>query len=157
MSASHRLTKLRDTTRTEGEALVLLDFAENYSFVCQDAAQSFHWNNLQATLHPVCIYYKSDGNIAHKFMCVICDIIIHDKHGVYTIQHLIIPKIKSTIPNTSTIHYFSDGAGNQYKNKTNFENLVYHNRYFGVNAVWNFFASSHGKSHVTGSEGPLNF
>lgn len=97
MSASHRLTKLRDTTRTEGEALVLLDFAENYSFVCQDAAQSFHWNNLQATLHPVCIYYKSDGNIAHKFMCVICDIIIHDKHGVYTIQHLIIPKIKFPI------------------------------------------------------------
>src|SRR6266516_6964473 len=35
-----------------GEFVVVGDFAENYSFVEQDAAQSFHWNNLQATLNP---------------------------------------------------------------------------------------------------------
>ena len=29
----------------ENEAVVSLDFAENYGFVIQDEAQSFHWNN----------------------------------------------------------------------------------------------------------------
>ncbi len=39
-----------------GEMLVTADFSENYSFVLQDAAQGFHWNNSQATLHPfVCV------------------------------------------------------------------------------------------------------
>ena len=37
-----------------GEILVTVDFSENYSFILQDAAQGFLWNNsqLQATLHP---------------------------------------------------------------------------------------------------------
>ena len=40
------------TTLKEGEFLVTADFSENYSFVLQDSAQGFHWNNSQATLHP---------------------------------------------------------------------------------------------------------
>ena len=31
---------------------VMADFSENYSFVLQDEAKGFHWNNSQATLHP---------------------------------------------------------------------------------------------------------
>ena len=34
-------------------AIVLVNFAENYSFVEQDEVQGFHWNNLQATLNPI--------------------------------------------------------------------------------------------------------
>ena len=41
----------------EGEIVVLGDFAENYSFVIQDAVQGFHWNNTQATIHPFVAYY----------------------------------------------------------------------------------------------------
>ena len=37
-----------------GEWLVQADFSVNYSFVVQDAAQGFHWNNSQATVHPFC-------------------------------------------------------------------------------------------------------
>ena len=33
-------------------------FAENYAFVVQNAAQSFHSNNDQATIFTVVIYYK---------------------------------------------------------------------------------------------------
>lgn len=40
-----------------GTAIVLLDFAENYSFVCHNAVQSFHWETSQATLHPFVVYY----------------------------------------------------------------------------------------------------
>ena len=41
-----------------GEVVVCADFSENYAFVLQDAAQGFHWNNAQATLHPFVIYYR---------------------------------------------------------------------------------------------------
>ena len=35
-----------------GEIAVSADFSENFAFVLQDAAQGFHWNNAQATIHP---------------------------------------------------------------------------------------------------------
>ena len=40
-----------------GEFLVIGDFSKNYSFVVQDEAQSFHWNNSMATIHPFVYYY----------------------------------------------------------------------------------------------------
>ena len=40
------------------EIVVTVDFAEYYSFVLQDAAQGFHWNNSQATIHPFAAYFK---------------------------------------------------------------------------------------------------
>ena len=36
---------------TQGTVVVLLDFAENYSFVVQDTVQGYYWDNNQATLH----------------------------------------------------------------------------------------------------------
>lgn len=38
-------------------AVILLNFAENYSFVCQDAVQSFRWDTQQASLHPFVVYH----------------------------------------------------------------------------------------------------
>ena len=48
-----------------GEFLVTADFSEIYSFVLQDAAQGFHWNNSQATLHPFVAYYLDSREIHH--------------------------------------------------------------------------------------------
>ena len=39
------------------EAVFILDFADNYSFVAEDCAKSYHWNNAQATIHPFVLYY----------------------------------------------------------------------------------------------------
>ena len=50
------LSKLKDDI-SHDEAVVLLDFAENYSFLIQDAVQGHHWDNAQATLHPFVVYY----------------------------------------------------------------------------------------------------
>ena len=48
----------RKETLKEGEFLVIGDFSENFSFVVQDEAQSFHWNNSMATLHPFVYHHK---------------------------------------------------------------------------------------------------
>ena len=42
---------------SEGECVTVLNFAENYSFIVQDAVQGFHWNSSQATIHPFVVCY----------------------------------------------------------------------------------------------------
>ena len=41
--------------------IIMVDFAENFSFVVQDEVQAFHWNKLQATLDPIFMYYKQNS------------------------------------------------------------------------------------------------
>ena len=50
------------------QAIIILDFAENYSFIVQDAIQGFHWNNSQATLHPFAVYYRDGDNEIFLFI-----------------------------------------------------------------------------------------
>ena len=97
-------------------ALILGDFAENYKFVVQDEVQSFHWNNLQCTLHPVVVYYRADGKLLHMSYCIISDDMTHDVAMVYEIQKCIIAAIKSKLPYIVKVEYYSDGCAGQYKN-----------------------------------------
>ena len=39
------------------EAFLVLDFAENYSFVNQDCTQSYCWNKTVVTIHPFVLCY----------------------------------------------------------------------------------------------------
>ena len=54
--------------------IILMDFAENYSFLVQDAIQSFYWQNQQATLHLFAVYHSDDdGKLKCDGCCVISD------------------------------------------------------------------------------------
>lgn len=46
-----------------GEVVILMDSAENYSFIVQDSIQGFHCENSQATLHPFVVYYKEANEV----------------------------------------------------------------------------------------------
>ena len=64
-------------------SVIMLDFADHYSFLVQDAARGFHWNNSQATIHPFMIYYvDGSGKLAHKSYVCIND---HKTHGTITV------------------------------------------------------------------------
>ena len=134
-------------------ALILGDFAENYSFVVQDEVQGFHWNNLQCTLHPVVCYFKSGNDLDHASHCIISDDNSHDVPTVYEIQKKIISDLKIRLPNLEKVEYFSDGCAAQYKNRINFINLCMHQSDLGLNAKWSFFATSHGKQPCDGIGG----
>jgi len=136
----------------DNHCLVIGDFAENFTFTVQDEIQSFHWTNTQATLHPFVIYYKKEGKVCCKSICVISDHLHHNTTTVYTFQQHLIREIK-IIPNIEMVVYFSDGASSQYKNKKNFVNVCQHRNDYGVEAEWNFFASSHGKNSCDGIGG----
>ena len=58
------------STLPEDNALILLDVAENYGFIIQDAFQGSCWSNSQATLHLFVIYEKNQENLTHESICV---------------------------------------------------------------------------------------
>ena len=143
------------TSLKPGHALILLDFAENYSFLVQDAIQGFHWNNSQATLHPFVVYQKTDNKIVSQSFCVISDSLQHDSNIVHYFLHIILEDLKTNICQLKRCIYFSDGAASQYKNYKNFSNICNHEKDHGVPAEWHFFATSHGKSPCDGVGGTV--
>jgi len=140
-----------------GEFLVIGDFAENYSFVLQDAAQSFHWTNSQATIHPFICYYidATNESIKHVSFVVVSESNTHDTVAVHLFQRVLIAFLTSKIARPTKIVYFSDGCAAQYKNRKNFANLCNHEQDFGMPAEWHFFATSHGKGPCDGVGGTV--
>lgn len=148
-------SELKTKLRSE-EFLVIGDFAENYSFVLQDAAQGFHWNNSQATIHPFVAYYVESGELHHISFVLISDCLHHDTIAVHLFQRKLITFLKERFKSLPLkIFYFSDGAAAQYKNRKNFINLCYHELDFGVPAEWHFSATSHGKGACDGVGGSV--
>ena len=139
------------------EAIIILDFSENYSFVVQDAVQGFHWNNTQSTIHPIAIYYKEPNEDVCKIccMCVISDCMTHDAITVHSFIKVALKYLTQIRPQLSKLYYFTDGAASQYKNFKNINNLLYHERDFGLEAEWHFFATSHGKNACDGIGGTV--
>ena len=109
------LTNLKSNL-PENAAVILLDFAENYSFVIQDAVQGHHWDNSQATLHPFVVYYKDGSDIVTSSFCVISDSLKHDTVSVHAFITTLLNHMKTHNPQIQKVFYFSDGAASQYKN-----------------------------------------
>ena len=140
----------------QNECIILLDFAENYSFIAQDAVQGYHWNNSQATLHPFVIYFKGiDNELNHISYCIISDSMQHSANAVNAFVSEIINDLKILLPTLTMCYYFSDGAASQYKNFKNLNNLCHHSSDHGIDAEWHFFATSHGKSPCDGIGGTV--
>lgn len=51
------------------EALILMDFAENYKYVVQDDIQARYWNQTAVTLHPVVIYINDGIQVNNINLC----------------------------------------------------------------------------------------
>ena len=128
---------------------------ENYAFVLQDASQSFHWNNDQATLHPFVVYFRQAGKIENCSFVVISESNNHDAVEVHLFQTRRVACLKEKFGTISKMVYFSDGCAVQYKNCNNFLNLCNHESDFGVPAEWHFFATSHGKGPCDGIGGTV--
>ena len=142
--------KMARENLSENELIILLDFAENCSFVVQDAVQGFHWENSQATLHLFVAYFRSsNGDLKHISIYVISDCLKHQT-AVHCFLTKVITLTKQNVNNIKIIHYHSDDAPSQYKNNKGLVNLCHHRLDQGIDALWNFFATSHGKSVCDG-------
>jgi len=139
----------------DGTVIVLLDFAENYSFVVQDAVQGHHWNNSQASLHPFAVYHQTGSSCECQSYCVVSDSLQHNATAVHAFMTVLVQNLKQQLPKLTLIKYYSDGAASQYKNFKNLINLYHHLQDFGIPAEWHFFATSHGKSPCDGIGGTV--
>lgn len=139
----------------EGEFLVQCDFSENYSYVVQDAAQSFHYNNDQCTVHPIVYYYRDGEQIRHRSIVALSDSLLHDTSAVYVMQEILIENIKRAHSNVKKIIYITDGAAQHYKNRYQMANLLCHEEDFGVKAEWHFHTTAHGKTASDGIDALL--
>ena len=59
-SQSQYLNKLKENLKC-GEAIILGDFAENFSFIVQDEIQGYNRNDQQCSLHPIVLYYCKEN------------------------------------------------------------------------------------------------
>lgn len=137
------------------EVIVLCDFAENYAFIMQNAAQGFHWNNKQATIHPFVIYQNFEGKLHHHTFVIISDCLHHDTVAVHLFIEKLMQFLKTKISSLSKIYYITDGAVTHYKNKKNFKNILKHKEDFGVDCEWHFHATAHGKGPCDGVGGTI--
>lgn len=104
---------------TDDTCVVLMDFAENYSFIIQNSVQAFYYNNSQATVHPFVMYHRNreSKEIDVTSYCVISDSLQHTAATVFAFQNEFTTALKHDFPSIKKIIYFSDGAPTQYKNK----------------------------------------
>jgi len=71
----------------DDEVIIMFDFSENYSYVCQEASQAFYFNNNQRTVFPTIYYYKENGELKHKSYVYLTDSLKHDTAAVYSVQN----------------------------------------------------------------------
>ena len=130
------------------------DFAENYSFVIQDAIYGLHWNNRQATIHPfVCYHLDEEGELQVSNFVIISDCMDHDNKTFFAFQEKLVQFLKEKVDGLSHIIYLTDGAPSQYKNRFGVINIRSHKTDFGVTAEHHFFCTAHGKSPCDGCGG----
>lgn len=146
---SEYIKNLKDNLK-DGEVVIHTDFSENYAYIAQDAAQAFHYNNDQCTVHPMVCYYKSGEMVSHKCFVILSECTTHDSAAVYMMQRLIVPELKKISSKVTKIFYVSDGAKQHYKNKYQMCNLIHHKEDFGVIADWHFHPTAHGKGPSDG-------
>ena len=129
------------------ECIIILDFAENYSFLVQDTVQGFHCNNAQATIHPFFIYFVDQNDVlCHLSIACISDEKDHNTITVYAFIKVVLQCIREKLHGISKVYYFSDGCSGQYKNHKNLTNLLCHKADFSLKAEWHFVATSNGKN-----------
>ena len=139
--------KITKENLSGNELIILLDFAENYSFVVQDAAQGFRWENSQATLHPFVEYFRSsNGDLKHTSMCcVISDSSKYDQTPIHCFLTKVITLMKQKVNNIKITHYYSDGTPSQYKSYKGLVNLCHHKLDRGINSRSNMAATARDK------------
>lgn len=142
--------KSRQLNLSPTEVMVNFDFSENYSYVVQDAAQSFHFNNDQCTVFPVLFYYKDNSQVTHKSCVFLSECNKHDTAAVFTVLQQLIPEIKKHVPKVKKIIYITDGAKQHFKNRYQTTNLKNHKEDFYLDAEWHFTTPAHGKGRIDG-------
>ncbi|XP_052073589.1 uncharacterized protein LOC127711546 isoform X2 [Mytilus californianus] len=132
-----------------------MDFAENYTCLYQDEAQSAHWSHNTVTLFSIVAYYycPSCQNPMNESMMFITEDKKHDSHAVHHFVGLANTYLKDKGIGINREIHFSDGAPGQFKSKTPFADVSKSNEDYGFPVEKHFFGTRHGKGPCDGEFG----
>ena len=137
------------------EAVVQVDFAENYTCCYQDEIQAAHWSQEQITLFTAAVWVNDSSKTTCETHCIISDDHGHDKWSVSVFLDTVINDfVAKKHPQVKRVDVFSDGPASQFKNKY-MANFCCKLERHGLKVRWNFFATSHGKGVVDGVGGSV--
>ena len=133
-------------------AVIQMDFSENYTCQWQNEVQSAHWHQTQVTVFTVAIWTKP--NKPPQSHIYVSDNLDHDKQSIAVFVDMLLSDLKSKSPEIDEVSFWTDGPSSQFKNRyivslINFLKL----RHTLTKMHWNYFATSHGKGPVDGIGG----
>ena len=110
-------------------------FSENFQLKHQREVMAACWSNEMVILFTAVVYYRTDDvGLNHQSYVVVSDELSHDKASVYAFNNAILERAKEVTP-VREVHYWSDGAGSQFKNRYNLSSLLYHQEDFNCKAT----------------------
>ncbi|CAC5422422.1 unnamed protein product [Mytilus coruscus] len=135
------------------EALVPVDFAENFHCKLTNEIQSMHFgaSKKQLTLHTR-VFYTA---LRSQTFCTVSDSLDHNPCSVWAFMDPILDKLLQENKDVDTLHFFSDGPATQYKQKGNFLLFTHEMTVRNLSGEWNFHERGHGKRVPDGVGGAL--
>ena len=135
------------TNVSTAKIVVQVDYSGNFAIGFQDEIQSAHWSKKQLSLFTAHAWLANSEGESFTF---ISDDITHNKYTVHACLEHLLTTLQRSVPDLQEIHFFSDGAASQFKQRYLFRKLTYLAKAFNVLVSWHFFASHHGKGVVDG-------
>lgn len=89
----------------------------------------------------------------HKSFVYTSDELSHNLTSVFLTLKKFLPELPPSVSPLKCIHYWTDSATSQYRNKAIFSLIANHKSEFGFPAVWNYFEAGHGKGPCDGVGG----
>lgn len=149
----HSAYKNKKTTISKKEAVIHMDFSENYLTKYAEEIQAFHFggSRQQISLHTVVTYTKEDSDeLKTTCYCSMSQNLLHSPPAIWAHLQPILNRLPSEV---EIIHFWSDGPVTQYRNKYMFYFLVTHLAEFYPaikHFTWNYHEAGHGKGATHG-------
>ncbi|XP_046961868.1 uncharacterized protein LOC124531361 [Vanessa cardui] len=138
------------------EAIIHVDFSENYNLKYAKEVQSFHFggSRQQVSLHTVVIYTHSfiTGQVTPTSMCTLSPCLRHDAASIWAHLLPVLDKVIELNQFVDTIHFLSDSPSSQYRNKYMFYIISQlSSQHSNITRItWNYSEAGHGKGAPDG-------
>ncbi|XP_028175908.1 uncharacterized protein LOC114364103 [Ostrinia furnacalis] len=142
----------------EEEAVIVVDFSENYECKYHQEIQAHHFggSRQQVSLHTVVVYVPGKNKRNIESYCTVSASTNHQPAAIWAHLHPVLTDIRNNFPLIKTVHFFSDGPFSQYRQKQNFYLSSTKTFDYGFSAMtWSFFEAGHGKGPADGIGGFL--
>ena len=140
----------------DGDILLIMDFATNYSHHKQDEVHGAFWCRKQTTLHPIIAYYPCPckcGHLVHDEIMILSNDLKHDSFAVNTFVEKALTHLRENDVMIKRLIMWSDNCGPQYKSCKVFDAV---SKYEDIPVMQNYFCAKHGKAEADGAIGRLS-